>query len=252
MKRCGFLLSMLCVAIVAFGQAAKPAARQAVSTQKRAPAAKKQTVRSPIDVAAEASKRFPPPARDAYADPNGYAVAMEAWTLQFINAEAEIAVQDGRADAYRQALLGATTALTIATEHIRDQRGFIEKQNRGVEEMTARYKELVGMAKEAVDYIKNLQAGWRNLKDAYDKTYSAHVELLDYAKRQEAQLNEANVRLSMQEAQLNEANARAYRQAQISNAMAIYSLMPRYTPPQTINLNVNWSDCTKYPALCVR
>ena len=41
------------------------------------------------------------------------------------------------------------------------------------------------------------------------------------------------------------------QQARLANALAMYSLMPRYTPPQTINMNVTLSDCTRLPALCV-
>lgn len=39
------------------------------------------------------------------------------------------------------------------------------------------------------------------------------------------------------------------RQNRVNNALALYGLMPKYNPPQTLNLNV--TDCTKFPALCV-
>lgn len=39
------------------------------------------------------------------------------------------------------------------------------------------------------------------------------------------------------------------RQQRINNALTIYQLMPKYTPPQTINIQV--TDCTRLPALCV-
>jgi hypothetical protein len=35
----------------------------------------------------------------------------------------------------------------------------------------------------------------------------------------------------------------------VRNALELYQLMPKYTPPQTINIQV--TDCTKLPALCV-
>jgi|SRR5271165_3464073 len=38
-------------------------------------------------------------------------------------------------------------------------------------------------------------------------------------------------------------------QQRINNALAIYQLMPKYIPPQTINIQV--TDCTRLPALCV-
>ena len=48
------------------------------------------------------------------------------------------------------------------------------------------------------------------------------------------------------QAQLNAATS---RQQRINNALALYSLMPKYTPPQTINLQV--TNCNVLPALCV-
>ena len=48
------------------------------------------------------------------------------------------------------------------------------------------------------------------------------------------------------QAQLNTATS---RQQRINNALALYSLMPKYTPPQTINLQV--TNCNVLPALCV-
>jgi hypothetical protein len=39
------------------------------------------------------------------------------------------------------------------------------------------------------------------------------------------------------------------QQQRLNNAIALYNLMPKYTPPQVIQLQV--SDCSKTPALCV-
>ena len=49
--------------------------------------------------------------------------------------------------------------------------------------------------------------------------------------------------------QLAAAQSDLARQQPINNALAIYQLMPKYTPPQTINIQV--TDCTRLPALCV-
>ncbi len=38
------------------------------------------------------------------------------------------------------------------------------------------------------------------------------------------------------------------RQQRINSALSIYELMPKYTPPQTVNIQV--TDCTRLPALC--
>jgi hypothetical protein len=44
-------------------------------------------------------------------------------------------------------------------------------------------------------------------------------------------------------------NARLARQQRVNNALAVYNAMPKYQPPQTVNVNV--TDCTKLPALCI-
>jgi hypothetical protein len=49
-------------------------------------------------------------------------------------------------------------------------------------------------------------------------------------------------RVGIQLAQIGQAN-------RVNNALAIYQTLPRYTPPQNVNVNV--TDCTKLPALCV-
>jgi hypothetical protein len=49
-------------------------------------------------------------------------------------------------------------------------------------------------------------------------------------------------RVGIQLAQIGQAN-------RVSNALALYNAMPKYTPPQQINIQV--SDCTRLPALCV-
>jgi hypothetical protein len=50
------------------------------------------------------------------------------------------------------------------------------------------------------------------------------------------------IRDGIQLAQIGQAN-------RVSNALALYNAMPKYTPPQQINIQV--SDCTRLPALCV-
>jgi hypothetical protein len=49
--------------------------------------------------------------------------------------------------------------------------------------------------------------------------------------------------------QLLSAKMESAKQRRINNALAIYELMPKYTPPQTIRLQVY--DCTQLPALCI-
>ena len=77
---------------------------------------------------------------------------------------------------------------------------------------------------EGVGIIKTLAEDNSRLTDKYNS-------LLSVAQTLQAQLNAA-----------------ASRQQRINNALALYSLMPKYTPPQTINLQV--TNCNVLPALC--
>jgi hypothetical protein len=54
-------------------------------------------------------------------------------------------------------------------------------------------------------------------------------------------VNRVNIRLS-------EISSSYANQQRLNNALAIYSLMPKYSPPSTINLNV--TNCNALPALC--
>lgn len=49
-------------------------------------------------------------------------------------------------------------------------------------------------------------------------------------------------RVGIELAQIGQAN-------RISNALALYNAMPKYTPPQTVNVQI--MNCTALPALCV-
>jgi hypothetical protein len=74
--------------------------------------------------------------------------------------------------------------------------------------------------------------------------------LLSLAKSNQDQAELLIRSMSMQLNYQAQQNAIA-QQLRMANALTIYSLMPRYTPPQSIDMNVTLSDCTKLPALCV-
>lgn len=78
---------------------------------------------------------------------------------------------------------------------------------------------------EGVGIIKKLAEDNSKLTDSYNS-------LLSTAKTLQLQLDAATS-----------------RQQRINNALALYSLMPKYTPPQTINLQV--TNCNLLPALCI-
>lgn len=87
--------------------------------------------------------------------------------------------------------------------------------------------------------IENEQAKWvsfaAKLKEHDEMAVGKYNSLLsdykDYVNRVGIQLQQEN------------------RSNRISNALALYQMLPHYSPPQTINLNV--TDCSKFPALCV-
>ena len=73
------------------------------------------------------------------------------------------------------------------------------------------------------------------LVDRYNQLIGKHNALLNVTRSFASQLAAAQSDLAQQQ--------------RINNALAIYQLMPKYTPPQTINIQV--TDCTRLPALCV-
>ncbi len=86
----------------------------------------------------------------------------------------------------------------------------------------------------AVDIEKNVDQGIGIIKELVTKS-NALVEKYN---------NLLGIAQSMQ-AQLNYANS---RQQRFQNALALYSAMPKYTPPQAINVQV--TNCNLLPALC--
>ena len=107
-------------------------------------------------------------------------------------------------------------------------------------EQEAKFKQMVGS--DALSLGASIETNLINFSKAFgqlsehDSTAVAKYNALlsDY----QDYVNRMNIRF----AQIGQENRAA-------NALAIYQMLPRYTPPQTINVNV--SDCTRLPALCV-
>jgi hypothetical protein len=76
---------------------------------------------------------------------------------------------------------------------------------------------------------------YNELVDRYNALIEKHNALLTVTRSFASQLSATQTEL--------------VRQQQINNALSIYQLMPKYNPPQTINIQV--TDCTRLPALCV-
>jgi|SRR5882724_7230758 len=112
----------------------------------------------------------------------------------------------------------------------------LEAQNK---ELEAKNAEIIqkdeAIKKAAGELLRNDQVVYpaaAKLFDDYNSLVLKYNSLLSAAQTLQFQLNAANS-----------------RQQRINNALAIYSAMPKYTPPQTINLQV--TNCNALPALCV-
>jgi hypothetical protein len=105
--------------------------------------------------------------------------------------------------------------------------------------VTKEYDAFKTDALKLLDYAKTLKAAYQQAVDDNDKLANKYNYLLAEAKQQ---LRDADEKLERVNRDLNHSNQRA-------NFLAMYSLMPKYQPPPTINLNV--TDCTRFPALCI-
>ncbi len=95
------------------------------------------------------------------------------------------------------------------------------------------HNELKVVARQVLTYTMKLDAEYTKMLTSYGSLVGKYNGLLERANSQLAQ-----------------ANARLSKKQRLSNALLMYSLMPKYNPPMTIR--VNFANCTKFPALCVQ
>lgn len=62
-------------------------------------------------------------------------------------------------------------------------------------------------------------------------------------------LADAKEQMQRANAEMASMNAQYAKQQRFANALALYNAMPKYQPPQTINLNI--TDCSRFPAMCL-
>lgn len=108
--------------------------------------------------------------------------------------------------------------------------------------------ELAGIFNEANGTETAFNAKIKKLSDDNQALTEKYNSLLAVAKNNAEQ---ASLLVQQMASQLNyqsQQNAFA-QQMRLANALALYNAMPKYAPPQQININI--SDCTKLPALCV-
>lgn len=95
---------------------------------------------------------------------------------------------------------------------------------------------------DAMNLATDIETNHGQLVDFARKTLEHDSMAVDKYNALLADYKDYVQRVSIQLAQIGQAN-------RINNALAIYQLMPKYTPPQTIN--IQFTDCTRLPALCV-
>jgi hypothetical protein len=97
-------------------------------------------------------------------------------------------------------------------------------------------------AHDTLDLAASIEREVQKLAEHDSVAVDKYNTLLTFAKKlvsdQQTEIELLSARSSYQ----------AQQQQRFNNALAIYNLMPKYSPPQTIQLQV--SDCTKFPALC--
>jgi chromosome segregation ATPase len=106
-------------------------------------------------------------------------------------------------------------------------------------ELTKKMDEIKSAAAELLKADQIVYPAAAKLQNDYGALVDKYNRLLDLARSQNDQLQAAN-------AAVDRSNS---RQQRVNNALAIYSAMPKYQPPQTLNLQV--TNCNALPALCV-
>jgi chromosome segregation ATPase len=106
-------------------------------------------------------------------------------------------------------------------------------------ELTKKMDDIKSAAAQLLEADKVVYPAAAKLQNDYNALIEKYNRLLDLAKSQNEQLQAAN-------AAVDRSNS---RQQRFNNALAIYSAMPKYQPPQTLNLQV--TNCNALPALCV-
>ena len=108
----------------------------------------------------------------------------------------------------------------------------LEARNKELEtknaELTQKDEAIKKAATELLENDKIVYPAAAKLVDDYHGLVKKYNDLLATAQGLQSQLNAAT-----------------YRQQRVANALALYSLMPKYTPPQTINLQV--TNCVPRP-----
>lgn len=116
------------------------------------------------------------------------------------------------------------------------ERDMLANQSKELEaknaELTKRLSETIAIARDLLKSDQAFYPAAAQLEKDHNALIEKYNRLLAIAQNQEAQLQAVNS-----------------RQQRINNALAVYGMMPKYNPPQTLNLRV--SNCTALPALCV-
>jgi chromosome segregation ATPase len=112
----------------------------------------------------------------------------------------------------------------------------LESKNKELEarnaELTQKMEEIKKAATELLQADAVVYPAASKLQSDYGSLVQKYNSLLDVAQNLDAQLRAANS-----------------RQQRFNNALALYNAMPKYTPPQ--QLQIQLTNCNALPALCV-
>lgn len=135
------------------------------------------------------------------------------------------------------ALKATAQASDSLASQLADARAEVERLKKENQEITKKSAELHDAATQVYNESVQLQQAYKKAVDENFQVTTKYNNLLI----------EAKMELRRAQDMLASANAQNADRQRFANALALYSLMPKYQPPQTINLNV--TDCSK--AICV-
>lgn len=249
-----FILSLACV-VTAQTVVPKPASTKAKPALHATPPPKPQ----PTDLDESGKPK--------YATYEDYIEDLVAWKMQQSHVNASVASKPKTLASCRAQLADALNARDTAVDDARVTSKELENQKQKNAELQKKYDDAVAVlvvlkhesAGEPVgdDLQKRLaQVASGEVLESGVSIESEQKKLVGFAvklmEHDSLAVEKCNAlladykdyvqRVGIQLAQIGQAN-------RVNNALAIYQMMPRYTPPQTINLQV--TDCTRLPALCV-
>jgi chromosome segregation ATPase len=144
-----------------------------------------------------------------------------------------------------RALAKCEASLTESDNKVQEIRQSLAVMTGRRDELLAANKELQAKNEDLTKSNADIKAAARTLLEndaiVYPATNQLRADHNDLIQKYNSLLGIAQ----NQQAQLSALNS---RQQRFNNALAVYSAMPKYQPPQQVNVQI--SNCTALPALC--